>query len=116
LASAYHSKDDIEKAQFYFRKAIELSPKYADAYFNLGICYQDKGSEKDLTEDKSREQYELALEKYQKALELDPEMLEAAEAIEALEKQLKSHDPWVNFWWLTSGRHSKHNDACSMQR
>ena len=47
LASAYHSINQVDSAKKYFLKAIELRPAKADdsfdpadAYFNLGICYQ----------------------------------------------------------------------------
>ena len=54
LASAHHSaatscpesakaKAHYEAARSEFRAAIGLKPDYADAYFNLGICYQDEG-------------------------------------------------------------------------
>lgn len=40
---AFHS-DDYKKAIKYYRKAIELDPKYIDAYDNCGIAYRRIGS------------------------------------------------------------------------
>ena len=54
----------FEKAREEFRKAIELKPDHADAYFNLGICYQDEGKDAE------------ARAMYAKAAELQPAMEE----------------------------------------
>ena len=37
-----HSLTALCAKRRYFKKAIELKPDYADAHFNLGICYQDE--------------------------------------------------------------------------
>lgn len=74
LASAHHSAaqvfheegDDLQAHGHYklargeFEAAIRLNANYADAYFNLGICYQDE------------EDDENARLMYTKALELQP--------------------------------------------
>lgn len=93
LASAYHSILDIKMAMKYFKSAISLKSDYADAHFNLGICYQDEGAKlKETAKDKRKmlEFYELALQHYKTALDLDKEMEEAREAIELLTEEMKS--------------------------
>ena len=68
LASAHHSaanaatdpavaRKHFEAARGEFQAAIRLNGDYADAYFNLGICYQDEGDD-----DNARRMYSAALE------------------------------------------------------
>ena len=77
LASAHHSaaaqqvggdpdlaSKHYKLARAEFQKAIDLNPDYADAYFNLGICYQDENLD------------EQARKMYEKAAALQPDMLE----------------------------------------
>ncbi|MEK7841811.1 MAG: tetratricopeptide repeat protein, partial [Deltaproteobacteria bacterium] len=45
--------------------AIVINPKYADAYYNRGLAYYNKG------------QYDRAIEDYNKASELDPNAADA---------------------------------------
>mmetsp|Transcript_22991 Transcript_22991/g.51854 ORF Transcript_22991/g.51854 Transcript_22991/m.51854 type:complete len:148 (-) Transcript_22991:331-774(-) len=86
LASAHHSaatscpesakaKAHYEAARSEFRAAIGLKPDYADAYFNLGICYQDEGL------------LDEARQSYLKAVQLSPDMTEAIDAIAALDSK-----------------------------
>ena len=39
LGRVYHRKGDIKRAITYFKKAIQINPNYAMAYYNLGIVY-----------------------------------------------------------------------------
>jgi tetratricopeptide (TPR) repeat protein len=68
LASAHHSaasacsspaeaRKHYKAARGEFQAAIRLNPNYADAYFNLGICYQDEGDN-----DNARRMYSKAVE------------------------------------------------------
>ena len=43
LGAIYSEKGEINKSIKKFEKAIELNPKFADAYFNLGLIYRKKG-------------------------------------------------------------------------
>lgn len=43
LGAIYSEKGEINKAIKTFKRAIELNPKFADAYFNLGLNYRKKG-------------------------------------------------------------------------
>jgi tetratricopeptide (TPR) repeat protein len=83
LASAHHSaasttsvpskaKNHYKLARGEFYEAIRLNPNYADAYFNLGICYQDEND------------VEKARKMYSEAIKLQPDMREATDALEAL--------------------------------
>lgn len=85
LASAHHAAagaapDDAAAATHYaaakfeFLEAIRLNGDYADAYFNLGICYQDERA------------FDQAKAMYAKAIELQPDMDEAVEALRELNK------------------------------
>lgn len=90
LASAHHSaataahdsaaaKGHYKSARDEFEAAIKLNENYADAYFNLGICYQDEGDVAN------------ARRNYKRALELQPGMTEALEAISALDSEGSSN-------------------------
>ena len=57
--------NDLSTAIINFTKAIELDPKYANAYFNRGIAYS------------SLKKYPEALADYTKAIELDPKYVKA---------------------------------------
>ncbi|MBI4125806.1 MAG: tetratricopeptide repeat protein, partial [Deltaproteobacteria bacterium] len=40
---SYLNEQDVEKAIFEFKTAIELAPDYAEPYNNLGVIYKIKG-------------------------------------------------------------------------
>jgi len=86
FASAQQTQKELEDAQFYnnqgiafdkigqydqaissFNKAIEINPKYTDAYFNRGMAYAAKG------------QFNQAISDYNKVLESNPRDAEAYE-------------------------------------
>jgi tetratricopeptide (TPR) repeat protein len=56
---------NYERAEATLRQAIEYEPKYADLYYNLGICLQ------------FQKRYDEAIDAYQTALKLQPGMLVA---------------------------------------
>jgi tetratricopeptide (TPR) repeat protein len=56
----YKTIGDLNKAIYYYQKAIELSPKTAEYYNNLGIVYMLK------------DDYDEAIKMYTKALEINP--------------------------------------------
>jgi Tfp pilus assembly protein PilF len=58
----------------YFNKAILANPKYAEAYFARGVCYQE-------LKDKSN-----AMADYSMCLQLKPNYLPAVEAINEMGK------------------------------
>ena len=55
----YHQRDYAKAIQAY-QKVIEIDPRYAEAYNNLGIIYQEAGD------------FDRALSTYQKAIEINP--------------------------------------------
>lgn len=67
-------KKDIGKARDYFTQAIEANPKYAEAYFARGVCYEE------LDEKKS------AYDDYTQCLKLKPNYDPAVDALNALGK------------------------------
>ena len=66
--------NNTKKAFDYFSKAINANPKYAEAYFARGVCYQE-------LKDNSN-----ALADYSMCLQLKPNYLTAVEAINTLNK------------------------------
>ena len=59
-ALEYTNRQEYEKAQQLFLKAIVENPKHADAYYGLGGIYNYK------------KMYEKAVEAFQKTIQLDP--------------------------------------------
>jgi tetratricopeptide (TPR) repeat protein len=53
------TKNDYDKALYYFQKSTEAKPRYAAAWFNLGYAYQQK------------EDFPNAILNYRKAVEID---------------------------------------------
>ena len=68
-----HHKN-VDKALGYFNKAIHANPKYAEAYFARGVCYQE-------LKDKNN-----AMADYSMCLQLKPNYLPAVEAINTMGK------------------------------
>lgn len=62
---SYLNRNDLERAEFEFKTAIELSPEYVEAYNNLGIVYKLKGN------------YPLAEANFKRAIELDKHYAQA---------------------------------------
>lgn len=67
-------KKDPSKALDYFTKAIEANPKYAEAYFARGVCYEELKEQKNAYED------------YTMCLKLKPNYDPAVDALNALGK------------------------------
>ena len=55
----------MSKAIAQFQKAIQINPKYATAYNNLGIAYSDQG------------EWSKAIKQYQKAIQINPKYVTA---------------------------------------
>ncbi len=62
LGMNYHLLEDDEKAEFNYRKAIDLNPQKGEAYASLGAMYI------------GQEKYELAVENLEKAAEFEPKI------------------------------------------
>ncbi len=61
LGAIYHERGYYNKAEYYYKKALELKPDYAMAYFNLGALAW------------VNEDYKLAFNFFQKAVSLSPD-------------------------------------------
>jgi superkiller protein 3 len=72
IAESYYEMSletsDPDEAIEYYEKAAELEPEFAEAYFKMGILYNDKKC------------YGKALECWEKAIELDPSYEEELES------------------------------------
>ena len=62
---SYLEKGQWDKAIAEYNEAIELDPKYVEAYFNRGNAYDEKG------------QYKQAISDFTKAIEINPRFAEA---------------------------------------
>jgi len=62
---AHHEKGQWDEAIADYNKAIEINPKYPEAYSNRGVAYDNKG------------QYDKAISDYTKAIEINPRLVEA---------------------------------------
>lgn len=60
-----NNQENYDAAIIEINKAIELSPNWADAYYNRGLAYSDKHN------------YDQAISDYNKAIELNPNYAEA---------------------------------------
>ena len=69
---------ELQKAEIYTRKAIEINPDFAMAYFNLGNIRKDLGKRKD------------SLDSYLRVIEINPQYVYAFSAITDL---LRYSDP-----------------------
>lgn len=58
--SKFYEKSDYKSALPYFEKAVEIDPRFAFAWDNIGICYRKLGD------------YDKAIEAYTKSLFIDP--------------------------------------------
>ena len=61
--NAAQDKGDFSEAESIFRQVIKIDPNDAKAYYNLGIALSKQGKLKE------------AIEKYQRSLDLDPNLL-----------------------------------------
>jgi tetratricopeptide (TPR) repeat protein len=68
-------KNRIQEALEIFKLNVEIHPEYANGYDSLGEAYMKSGEN------------ELAIENYQKSLELDPNNDNAKEMLEVLRKK-----------------------------
>lgn len=95
---AYHQLQDLKNAEKYYRRAIKINPKYAEAINNLGtVYYATKSYRRAVNQYKSalrvapnsasvlsnlgtayfaRKQYEPAMLAYEQAVAIDPEIFE----------------------------------------
>lgn len=67
-----HNYKEIDSAIYYYNSALQTEPRFVEAWFNLGTCYEEKG---DITR---------ALQSYAKALKYNPEFKLARDRADAL--------------------------------
>ena len=60
--ASFENKGAFDRSDY--NKALELNPNYADAYFNRGVAYGEKGD------------YDRAIADYTKVAELKPDFVE----------------------------------------
>lgn len=61
IGEEFHQRKDLDAASFYYKRAIQINPKLASAWANLGAIYQTQGKQAE------------SAEAFQKALALEPE-------------------------------------------
>lgn len=91
------TSDSIEKAEIFFKQAIELDPYYADAYNDLGVIYEAKGS------------LDIAQQYYLKAIEANPDYLNSYSNL-ALLYEGKSDLKRAYYYWDIRAQHGGPND------
>ena len=83
LASLYGQEHEIRKAADLLEQALGIDPENAMAHYNLGLCYlkvlKSDLEVSEIWEDKADDEafFELAIVAFQRALEIDPEFVEA---------------------------------------
>ena len=83
LASLYGDKNEIRKAVDLLEQALGIDPENATAHYDLGVCYlkvlKSDLEVSEIWEDKADDEefFELAIVAFQRALEIDPELVEA---------------------------------------
>jgi Tfp pilus assembly protein PilF len=65
-------QNDYDSAAHFFLKTLELSPKYADAWYNLGLCHEERKS------------IDQARTCFQNALRINPNYKQAKKELDAL--------------------------------
>ena len=80
LGDVYARHGNYEKSLKEFQKAIEMNPRYADAYNNMANIYGRSGK------------MDLAIKNYEKALELNPTIWQSHENLGAIYYDMKQYD------------------------
>ena len=83
LSAYYMKKGQTQKAIALCQEAIEVNPRYADAYNNLGSIYAQTG------------RFEEAVAYFNKALEIDPDHIQALATLGALDQKKRSPEETV---------------------
>ncbi|MFH1519701.1 MAG: tetratricopeptide repeat protein [Candidatus Omnitrophota bacterium] len=77
---------DLKGALSYYQKAVQLDPKFAQAYNDIGVIYETLGEN------------DKALEAYQKALKVDPEYLPAYTNVAFIYEKRGDIDNATRYW------------------
>ncbi len=80
MGLAFSYKKEYDKAIGYYKKAIELNPKYAGAYFNMGNAFGNL------------KEYKKAIEVYKKAIESKPDYAMAYYNMGRVFHMMEKHD------------------------
>ncbi|MFH1442271.1 MAG: tetratricopeptide repeat protein [Candidatus Omnitrophota bacterium] len=91
------TSESIEKAEIFFKQAIELDPYYAGAYNDLGVIYEAKGS------------LDIAQQYYQKAIEVNPDYLNSYSNL-ALLYEGQGYLKQAYYYWSIRAEHGDFND------
>jgi tetratricopeptide (TPR) repeat protein len=90
--TAYANKRMWDKGIVEFNKAIEINPRYAEAYVYRGLAYAYKS------------QYDQAISDYNEALEINPEFAEAyfmkataCEKINHVQEAIKAYKSFIQY-------------------
>ena len=86
LGDLYARRGDLVKAVYYFQKAVEINPRYADAYHNLGNVNRNMGK----TEE--------AIKSYEKALEINPNIWQSYQNIGAIYYKAQNREKALEYF------------------
>jgi tetratricopeptide (TPR) repeat protein len=76
----YQEQKSWERAVFFYTRAIENDPAFANAYYNLGLVYRAKGD------------LDLAMDAYRRLLDLQPDMSRAHFNLALIHYDLKQYE------------------------
>lgn len=114
LLSEEERKMAIEEAIKAYKKAIEINDEYADAYYNLGALYFNKGirifeeADEELRENRDFEQYKKAEESFQEYwLKAQPHLEKAKSLIEADNPNYEGIISSLNQLYIRTDQHEK---------
>ena len=107
--SLFDKSDSLDKAEEFYKKALELNPDYFDSNYNLGYVYYRKGTEahtkaSEIPQDKPekykkamedvKEIYEKSLEYVEKAYEMKPKDENTVRLLRSIYRKLKMEDKY----------------------
>lgn len=99
LGATYSGLKQFESAIKSYKKAIDLNPSYAEAYYNMGIAF------------KNIDNYDSAINSYEKALEINPSYTAASFNLGNIYKSLDKLDSAIESYKHAINTNPKHFES-----